>query len=79
MKEMGLKVSRAEFEGNLEAKGFDLGFRDDIIPLLSETRNFKTEFDEDLKLVKEALICLLPGEPWKNNPDKQKIKNIENT
>jgi len=56
MKEMGLKISRAEFEENLEIKKLDLGFRDDIIPLLSETRELKNKFEEDFKIISERLI-----------------------
>jgi len=66
MQEMGLKISRAQFEENLETKSLDVGFREDIIPLLATNGNFKVEFQENLALIQENLICLLPGEAWKN-------------
>ncbi len=67
MKAMDLKVSRAQFEENLAIKSLDLAFREDMIPLLSNSGNFKTEFEESLGLIQEKLVKLLPGDPWKNS------------
>jgi len=60
---MGLKVSRAQFEGNLLLKKSSEAFRNDITPLLaigSEDHNF----DRDFNLVWQEIIARLPGEAW---------------
>jgi hypothetical protein len=63
MKEGGLKVSRAQFEGNLAAKREDREFRADMGPLLRPGTEWPTEMAFDL--VSSALVTRLPGEPWK--------------
>lgn len=57
-------VTRALFEKNLHEKiRFD-DFRHDIQNLLAE--NNQWSFDHSYELVKNKLICLLPGQPWKS-------------
>jgi hypothetical protein len=61
-------VSRAEFEQNLHGKQTDPAFMDDIRPLL------RTEVQYDpviaLARVQEALISILPGDPWRGSADQ---------
>lgn len=57
-------VTRALFEKNLHEKiKFD-DFRHDILGLLSNSSEWSFEHAYDT--VKDNLICLLPGEPWKS-------------
>lgn len=65
MNNMGLKVSRAQFEQNLWLKKTSDPFRGDITPLLSIENN-QHNFDEDFDLVWQRIIAKLPGEPWNN-------------
>lgn len=50
----GLKVSRAEFTANLDAKAEDEAFQDDIVPLLRADLEF--DHDKALALVRERLV-----------------------
>lgn len=60
----GQNVTRALFEKNLHEKiKFD-DFRHDILGLLSDSSEWSFEHAYDM--VKDNLICLLPGEPWKS-------------
>lgn len=65
MNNMGLKVSRAQFEQNLWLKKILDPFRGDITPLLAIGKN-QHNFDEDFDLVWQRIIAKLPGEPWNN-------------
>jgi predicted nucleotidyltransferase component of viral defense system len=56
-------ITRALFEKNLHEKiRFD-DFRHDIINLLADSKDWS--FEHACDLVKNKLICLLPGDPWK--------------
>ena len=56
-------ITRALFEKNLHEKiRFD-DFRHDIVDLLADSSGWS--FDRAYDVVKDKLICLLPGEPWK--------------
>lgn len=59
----GLQVSRAEFEKNMDQKLKDKIFLEDINALLhlSQTYNHDTSYT----LVHSELVCLLPGEAWR--------------
>ena len=59
----GHAVTRAEFEENLAAKETDPVFRADIGPLLAPGTRW--DFDEALAAVRERVIPILPGAPWK--------------
>jgi predicted nucleotidyltransferase component of viral defense system len=65
----GHSVSRAQFEQNLHDKQTDSAFMGDIVPLLSVS----TKYDPvaALRLVHNALISKLPGEPWRGTPRKE--------
>jgi predicted nucleotidyltransferase component of viral defense system len=65
----GHSVSRAQFEQNLHDKQTDSAFMGDIAPLLS----VYTTYDPAtaLRLVYNALISQLPGEPWRGTPRKK--------
>ncbi len=55
-------ITRALFEKNLHEKiRFD-DFRHDIVDLLADSGGWS--FDHAYDVVKNRLICLLPGEPW---------------
>jgi len=66
MREGGLIVSRAQFEGNLAAKREDREFRADMGPLLRPGTEWASEAAFDL--VASTLVSRLPGEPWKDRP-----------
>ncbi len=63
-----LRVSRAQFEGNLEAKLEDPAFLGDIVPLLSNSRA-SASFDVPVaaREVQTSLIALIPGSAWKRS------------
>jgi hypothetical protein len=63
----GLKVSRAEFEENLENKISDVHFTQDLKPLLSANSKFEYSAIEAYKMLREKVINLLPGESWKQS------------
>jgi len=63
----GVKVSRAQFEENLHAKGDDVDFLGDIIPLLATTAP-RYEPSEGLERVAVGLVQLLEGKPWAGGP-----------
>ena len=56
-------ITRALFEKNLYEKIRLDDFRHDILDLLANSNEWF--FDQAYDLVKNKLICLLPGEPWK--------------
>jgi predicted nucleotidyltransferase component of viral defense system len=65
MKHEGHSISRAQFEQNLHGKQNDPEFMNDISPLL----NPSVEYDPvaAMKVVQDALISLMPGEPWRGS------------
>ncbi len=63
--EGGHAVTRAQFEANLHNKSEDLGFRDDIIPLLRPGIGWS--FEEGLRLVGGQIVQALPRDPWKGD------------
>lgn len=65
----GNKVSRAEFEENLNKKIVDSLFLQDLNPLLSA--NTKNDYSavESHKMLLEKVLNLLPGESWKQSTD----------
>ncbi len=65
MKHGSHSVTRAQFEQNLTAKSIDPQFSADIGPLLSA--DYKWDIDSAISAVKNQLIELLPGEPWKGD------------
>lgn len=68
-----LRVSRAQFEDNLEAKLDDPAFLGDILPLLSGGRT-AASFDAPAaaREVQASLIALVPGAAWKRSGPKGK-------
>ncbi len=65
MGEMGIKVSRAQFEQNLWLKKNSEPFREDISRLLASGNDLH-RFEEDFDLVWKSIIAKLPGESWNN-------------
>lgn len=63
----GLKVSRAEFEANLENKIADALFMQDLKPLLAANSKYEYSPIEAHYMLREKVINLLPGEPWKQS------------
>lgn len=63
MEESGHRVSRAQFEQNMDQKLRDPQFTADIGPLLAP--GFSWDLQSASKIVSENLIQLLPGDPWK--------------
>ena len=63
MEREGLRVTRAQFEQNLDAKIRDPQFAADIGPLLAT--GFVWDIDVAVAVVSTRLIELLPGDPWK--------------
>lgn len=59
-------ATRAQFEANMDAKLTDPSFLSDVTPLLRPELNY--DVDSASELVQEALLCRLPGDPWKGNP-----------
>ena len=64
MDHAGQRVTRAQFEQNLDNKLRDPQFNADIGPLLST--DFAWDIEEAARLVGSQLITRLPGEPWKS-------------
>ena len=62
MEREGTRVSRAEFEANLDAKKSDRQFMTDIGPLLPPGVQYDAA--DAMKRVGAQLIALLPGAPW---------------
>ena len=58
----------AQVEQNLQDKQTDLAFMGDIVPLLSVATTYDPA--AALRLVHNALISKLPGEPWRGTPRK---------
>jgi predicted nucleotidyltransferase component of viral defense system len=56
------RISRAEFEKNLEEKFADPRFLEDIRPLLLEDSGW--DFQKAAHFVMNELVALIPGEPW---------------
>ncbi len=71
MKHGGATVSRAEFEANLHHKLNDNAFLEDIQPLL---RPGAAKFDaqREGELLKNRMLALLPGDPWKGEKKEPK-------
>jgi predicted nucleotidyltransferase component of viral defense system len=63
MEHAGTKVSRAEFERNLEAKLLDPAFVGDVSPLLAAPEAYDAALAS--RVVLERLVARLPGEPWR--------------
>ncbi|HEY0939012.1 MAG TPA: nucleotidyl transferase AbiEii/AbiGii toxin family protein [Steroidobacter sp.] len=63
MEHNGHRVSRAEFERNIDAKLCDPQFRGDIGPLLAA--GFEWDSDSAAAIISSQLIERLPGEPWR--------------
>jgi len=63
MEESGRKVSRAEFERNLQSKLADPAFIADIEPLVVPDSGF--DLPQAVEFVFSGLMPLIPGEPWK--------------
>ena len=61
----GSRVSRAEFEANLEAKASDPRFLDDIAPLLSPRCPWDPT--DAARYVRDELLARLPGHPWRGS------------
>lgn len=72
----GLRVSRAEFEANLEEKLSDGTFLNDIAPLLSP--DCPLDFEDAARYVREELLPRLPGEVWKGSTGTRIAKNDRN-
>jgi len=66
MEHGGHRVSRAEFERNMNAKLSDGQFTADIGPLLSPGYRWNIAGAADIVL--SRLIARLPGDPWKGDP-----------
>ncbi len=62
MDELGLRVSRAEFEANLADKLADPRFRADLTPLLAPGEAWN--IDDGHALVHREIVMRLPGAPW---------------
>jgi predicted nucleotidyltransferase component of viral defense system len=67
MKRGGTRASRAEFEANLHRKLHDPVFAEDIRPLLAA--GFEWDMVHGARTVLNRLLALLPGEPWKGEPE----------
>lgn len=64
----GTPVSRAEFEANLSGKACDRAFAEDVVPLLGP--GISWDFESGLACIREQLVALLPGSPWKGASGK---------
>lgn len=71
MEHGGHRVSRAEFEQNIEAKLRDPQFVSDISPLLAT--GFEWEAARAAALVGSKLIARLPGEPWQGGRSGKRV------
>ncbi len=58
-------VSRAQFEKNLYEKQKDIGFNDDITPLLSLPQNQTYQAQEAYGVIYEKFLPRLAGDSWK--------------
>jgi predicted nucleotidyltransferase component of viral defense system len=69
MEAAGGRVSRAEFEANLDAKLADTAFHSDIRPLLATTGAEAEVFDvtEAARAVMTQFVARLAGDPWKGH------------
>jgi len=67
MEHDGTSITRAQFEANLFEKLRDAVFTEDISPLLvfGESPAPMLHPEKAGHTIKEKLIALLPGEPWK--------------
>jgi len=65
MEHGGHRVTRAQFEKNIDAKLHDPQFTADIGPLLAASYNW--DMKAAAAAVQSRLIELLPGDPWKGN------------
>ena len=61
----GNTVTREQFDRNLLEKAHSREFREDITPLLNPISSRDFAFDDALDLVRDQLIAMLPGRPWK--------------
>ena len=61
----GKTVTREQFDRNLLEKAHSREFREDITPLLNPISSRDFAFDDALDLVRDQLIAMLPGRPWK--------------
>jgi predicted nucleotidyltransferase component of viral defense system len=68
MEHEGHKITRAQFEENFALKLRDPEFIADISPLLAP--EFHWEPEAEAAVVSSRLVALLPGEPWKREPDE---------
>lgn len=68
-----LKISRAEFEENLNLKFAQLPFRDDILALLPESQENDQAFEENFQLVLDRIVQQLSGEPWKGKANSNLV------
>lgn len=66
MRHEGKSLSRAEFEKNLAVKVDDAAFFGDVKPLLVLGAD-KFDRHRAHRLVRERLLALMPGEPWKGD------------
>lgn len=66
----GLRVSRAEFEANLEEKLSDAAFLGDITPLLAP--DCPWDLTDAKRYAREELLARLPGEAWKGAKSPRK-------
>lgn len=64
----GLRISRAEFEANLQEKLNDPDFGRDLDPLLAS--GVKWDLIDAANFVRSEIFPLLPGEPWKGGMKK---------
>lgn len=62
------RITRARFEANLAAKCIDPSFRQDLAALLPPGVPY--DFDEALARVRDALVCRIPGAPWRGPSSK---------
>jgi predicted nucleotidyltransferase component of viral defense system len=67
MEHEGAQVTRAELERNLHSKLRDPVFTSDLKPLLAPGQTWS--FEEGARVVRESLLVLLPGDPWKGLTD----------
>jgi predicted nucleotidyltransferase component of viral defense system len=63
MARSGHQITRALFERNIADKMRDPQFTSDISPLLAA--GYSWNIQTAAEIVSHALICLLPGDPWK--------------
>jgi predicted nucleotidyltransferase component of viral defense system len=68
MEQAKTPVSRAQFERNLYEKQKDIGFNDDIIPLLSLQQNQTYQTQQAYAVIFEQFLPSLEGDSWKGLP-----------